>query len=344
MASWLVVALLIASPGAAFAQSAVEGQYSNPPTDQYSNGGVQQTPRQAPGGPGAPVNPGSSASPAPSPSQTASPAPSPSQTDPSQVPVGPSDPAHHEPAPQPPETFEQALAGTLTDLNTISRSLPALSQNTAPPGTAQDPNASLPEPAAPASLVLGGTGTIAVPVTSDPTAVVGGASSGQPSVAVINPFSAITSAASVGDACSEPVSSPGTMVLGGSPNSLCGTEMQDGQGNTCGFYDRFGVLQGSCPTAPSSTTIGSAVPTTESGAPDPAFGPDAILPNIVRPMGTTATASPSCSIIVADCGDADGDGSIVSDINPGTNDADPEDRDRDGSDTYDSDPSDPNEQ
>jgi len=259
VASWLVVGLLIASPGAAFAQSAVEGQYSDPPTDQYSNGGVQQTPRQAPGGPGDPVNPGSSASSAPSPSQTASPAPSPSQTDPSQVPVGPSDPAYPEPAPQPPETFEQALAGTLSDLNTIS-------QSTAPPGTAQDPNASLPAPTAPASLVLGGTGTVAVPVTNDPTAVVGGASSGQPSVAVVNPFSAITSATSVGDACSEPVSSPGTMVLGGSPNPLCGTEVQDGQGNACGFYDRFGVLQGSCPSAPSSMTIGGSTPSTTAGS------------------------------------------------------------------------------
>lgn len=192
----LIATLLMASPGAAFAQSAVEDEYGDgsnqqvpvgpddpaypglanpeptqadpsqvpagPSVPQYSDGGDQQ----APVGPEDPANP-----------DVASPAPSSSQADSSQVPVGPSDPAYPGLASQPPETFEQSLAGILTNLNSISQSLAILGQNTAPP--VANPNATPPLATTPAPLMIGGgsPGADAPVAMIDPlSAIAGGAS------------------------------------------------------------------------------------------------------------------------------------------------------------------------
>ena len=237
----LAALLLIASPGAAFAQTATQDQYVT--QDQYSDSDVQQEPV----GPGDPAYPGlttpvppsappsspaqsspaaqdqysrgGAAGPAPSPVPPAGPSrapeaapedpassgpasPGPESAGPSQAPVGPGDPAHPGLSSQPPQTFGQTLTDVSAEFGGISQGLAAPSQ---------------------VAPVTPSQGAAAVPAFSAPTAaVVGGTSPGEPPVAVVDPYSAAVGAASaVGGGApgyttwGQP--SPGVAVLGGAP-------------------------------------------------------------------------------------------------------------------------------
>lgn len=217
------------------------------PNDPAYPGATTPAPSSAPPGGATTPTPSGVTSPAPGVTSPAPPdvtsgvtSPAPSSAppaDPSQAPVAPNDPSSPGLASQPPQTFGQELADVSTDLNGICQGLAALGQDPAP-AAAQAPAA--PDPSA------------AVPAFSAPTtAVVGGASPGQPPVAVVDPYSAATGAVSAvgggapGYTTTSGQTLPGVAVLGGVPA---------GQQAPVAVVDPFSAALGAAsPSAPASS-------------------------------------------------------------------------------------------
>ena len=313
----LVATLLVASSATAFAQSAAYDQYSSAAAEQYADGSGQP----APVGPEDPAYPGLADN--QNPPQTGPPQaptsdpdygasktvpPDPSETDPSQAPVGPADPAYPGPASQPQETFSQGLTNVLADLGAISQQLAALSFS---PSTAATPPTATPLVAMvnPVTTVLDATSVVgghppgvAAPMVSTGN-IIGGQGDGwtvvDPAVSPSNSVTGVTIGGNTGDPWTTYDSATG-LPWEGSPADLA----------TKGPHI---VGSPSFANLPLMRAITSGL---TSNLPDP---------------GSMTVGGPSCSVLVDDCGDSDGDGAYLTDQNPGIYDNVPTERNADGS-------------